>query len=454
MAVSEGDEMSIKRRGVNTYLVRIYLGRDPLTRKRIQSNCTVRGTLATAKKLEAKLKSEKELGHLYKTPRMTVNQLLDLYLHSSQGRHSEITQVSYRYCFNAYARPYIGSLPLQKLNVDNMQNLLNFLLDKKKGEDNGNPVKQNEGGRGLSPNTVRKLKKVLSGAFSFAVKKKFIVENPISGVELPPIRKSVADSMSIEEAITFSSVKDNFWFGNAFVFQLHTGLRPQELMALFWEDIDFEQGTVRIERACKWINGSFKRFGKTKNERGDRTIGLAPEQLDLLRAHRENQQKIIEECKTRGQCYGEPKIEEWVMSERPKQAHLYAEARLIFPMLTGRVPSPSPPFKEIKAMLRCAGITHGQTNYRWYDLRHTHATLLLSSGEPVHEVADRMGHSRIMLLSKYAHSLKSRLSSGAAVFAKLVPIKSTGSDPSSSEQDSQQKTMKKDTETEDDKSDI
>jgi integrase len=454
MAVSEGDEMAIRQRGVNTYLVRVYMGRDALTRKRLQINRTVHGTLATAKKLEAKLKSEKELGHLYKTPRMTVNQLFDLYLHSSQDRHSENTRVSYRYCFNVYMCPYIGSLLLQKLNGDHIQNLFNFLLEKKMGEDNGNPVKQSEGGRGLSPNMVRKLKKVLSGAFSFAVKKKFIAENPISGIELPPMRKSVADSMSIEEAITFSSVKDKFWFGDAFVFQLHTGLRPQELMALFWEDIDFEQGTVRIERACKWIKGSFKGFGKTKNERGDRTIGLAPEQLDLLRAHRATQQEVIEECKTRGQRYGEPMIEEWVTDKRPKQAHLYAEARLIFPKRTGKVPSPSSPFIDIKAMLRCAGITHGRTNYRWYDLRHTHATVLLSSGEPIHEVADRMGHSRIMLLSRYAHSLKSRLSSGAAVFAKLVPIKSNGSDPSSSEQDSQQKAMKKDTETEDDKSDI
>jgi integrase len=260
--------------------------------------------------------------------------------------------------------------------------------------------------------------------------------------------------MSVEEATAFSSVKDKFWFGDAFVFQLHTGLRPQELMALFWEDIDFEQGTVRIERACKWVRGSFKRFGRTKNERGNRTIGLAPEHLDLLRAHCAKQQKVIEECKTRGRRYGEPKIEEWVTSERPKQAHLYAEARLIFPNRTGRVPSASCPPYEIKAMLRCAGITHGQTNYRWYDLRHTHATILLSRGEPIHEVADRMGHSRIMLLSRYAHSLKSRLSSGAAVFAELVPIKSNGSGSSSPEQDSQQKTMEKDTESEDDKSDI
>ena len=134
--------------------------------------------------------------------------------------------------------------------------------------------------------------------------------------------------MTIEEAKAFGTVKDDFWYGNAFVFQLHMGLRPQEVMALIWEDVDFERGTVRIERACKWIRGVFTGFGPTKCKRSDRIIGLAPEHLELLRSHFEKQQQLIEQRKTRGQPYGEPKLKEWVQRERPQQSHLYDSARL------------------------------------------------------------------------------------------------------------------------------
>jgi len=288
----------------------------------------------------------------------------------------------------------------------------------------------NEGGRGLAPGTVKVIRNVLMGAFSYAVDEKLIAENPVSRTKLPPIRESKANSLTIEQAKAFISVKNNFWYGDAFVFQLHTGLRPQELMALIWEDIDFEQGTVRIERACKWIRGAFTGFGPTKSKRSNRIIELAPAHLELLQLHFEKQQKIIEDRKTKGSPYGEQKIKEWAMKERPKQAHLYASAKLVFPKSTGAVPSITNPRKEFKDMLQQAGITGDQSNIRWYDLRHTHASILLTKNEPHHEIAERMGHSVNMLLNTYAHVLKSRRGSGSALIAELIPVESNQTHPS------------------------
>jgi integrase len=43
---------------------------------------------------------------------------------------------------------------------------------------------------------------------------------------------------------------------------------------------------------------------------------------------------------------------------------------------------------------------------RLYDLRHTHASLLLAAGTQVHVVARRLGHaSPVMTLNVYAHVL-------------------------------------------------
>lgn len=413
--------MAIIKRGRDTYLIRVYQGRDAVTGKREEINVTVRGTLALAKKTEAKLKAQKESGYLVRTVRMPLNMLLDLYLAFVRHVLSESTQYKYKSYLKYYVRPYIGALPLTKVNAGRIQELFNFLLDKKREEDTGNNVVRG-GGMGLTPNTVKVVRNALKAAFNYAVDEKLIAENPVRRTKLPPIQESRANSLTVEEAKAFVSVKDDFWYGDAFVFQLHTGLRPQELMALIWEDVDFEHGTLRIERACKWVHGAFTGFGPTKSKRSARVIGLAPEHLDLLRLHFAKQQKVIEECKAAGSPYGEQKLEEWVKRERPKQSYIYASAQLIFPKPDGSVPSIFTPRKEFKSMLERAKLGR-QSSIRWYDLRHTHASILLAMNEPHHEIAERMGHSVSMLLNTYAHVLRTRLSSGSVLFARLIPVK-------------------------------
>lgn len=124
--------MAIIQRGADTYLIRVYLGRDALTKKRIEISVTVHGTLASARKVEAKLKSQKEQGRLVKTPQMILNKLLDAYLESVRHVHAESTQLKYRSYLSYYVRPYIGSMPLAKINANVLQELFNFLLDNKR----------------------------------------------------------------------------------------------------------------------------------------------------------------------------------------------------------------------------------------------------------------------------------------------------------------------------------
>jgi integrase len=342
---------------------------------------------------------------LFKTERITVNRFLDLYLDSNRHTHSVNTQIKYSNILNYYVREYLGTTLIQKVNRNDIQTLFNFLLD-----------------RGLAPSTVRGVKQVLHAAFNSAVNDKRITENPVSKIRLPPLNKSSANSLTPEQANAFIAVKDDHWYGDAFVFQLHTGLRPQELLALMWDDIDFESGTVRVERACKWPKGKFVGFGRPKTKASERTIELTEEILDFLRRRFDKQQKLIAEHKESDSRYGEPKIEEWIIKERPKQAHLYTSMNLIFPNRHGRVTGVTIPRLAFKAMLQAAEVDRC-ANFRWYDLRHTHATFLLLAGVPYHEVAERMGHKVSMLFSTYAHMLPQRRRLAAMTLQKLIPIK-------------------------------
>jgi hypothetical protein len=67
---------------------------------------------------------------------------------------------------------------------------------------------------------------------------------------------------------------------------------------------------------------------------------------------------------------------------------------------------------------------------RFHDLRHTHATLLLKAGVPVHVVTQRLGHSSAAFtLSRYSHVLPRQQSAAAAAFAQLVDRSGRGQPP-------------------------
>lgn len=61
------------------------------------------------------------------------------------------------------------------------------------------------------------------------------------------------------------------------------------------------------------------------------------------------------------------------------------------------------------------------TLIRLHDLRHTHATLLLTAREPVHVVSQRLGHaSAVVTMTVYAHVLPGSQREAANLFARLI----------------------------------
>lgn len=280
-------------------------------------------------------------------------------------------------------------------------------------------------GLGLAVNTVRKFRNMLNAAFNFAVDERLISHNPVRRTKLPPPPLSSANPLTIEEAFAFIKVRDCSWYGDALVFDLQTGLRPEELMSLIWDDVDFQAGTIRIERACKWARGTFRRFGPPKSKLSNRVIELAPEHVEFLKERKEKLELHTEEKKRAGHWLGEPKIKEWLLKERTNQNHLYKNTELVFPSRRGNVPLIKSPRKAFKYMLRRAGFTGNRLKVRLYDLRHTHATYLLLLGVPPHEVAARMGHTVDMLNTTYAHTLPERQRMASSIFVRLFPFKIT-----------------------------
>ncbi len=126
--------MSIIKRGEDIYLVRVYVARDPINKRRIEINKTVHGSRDDAERQEQILKDKAEAGQVTKSPRMTVKQLLEFFLESTHRRRGRARQETLTYYFKKYVVPHIGSLQISKVTPDDIQSLFDYLLDPKKEE--------------------------------------------------------------------------------------------------------------------------------------------------------------------------------------------------------------------------------------------------------------------------------------------------------------------------------
>lgn len=215
-----------------------------------------------------------------------------------------------------------------------------------------------------------------------ALEKRLLSENILDGVKLPKIPKPQPEFLSYKEMQLFFDAASDYWYGDAFKFQFVTGERNQELMALMWDDIDFKAAIVNIRRACCWVKGKFQGFKCTKNGE-ERTIELDRPTLKLLKKVKAKQEAHIKSRKKLGLSYG--------------------NERLVFCSQDGRVPNRDGVRQCFKRILKRIGITR---RFRWYGVRHTHATHLLDQeGVSPKMAANRLGHSVTMLFQTYGHEM-------------------------------------------------
>jgi integrase len=175
-----------------------------------------------------------------------------------------------------------------------------------------------------------------------------------------------------------------------------------ELLALHWRDVDFDAGVISIRRSVglSRVKGEKAKLkeGKTKN-RQSRVVDVDESTMSLLRT---------------------------LKRERGSLA-LARDDAIVFGDAEGRHRHPerfSRSFKDhlkrCRKQLEKEG-TEAPPEIRLHDLRHTHATLLLRKGRPVHIVSRRLGHkSEMITLSVYTHAMPGDQREAADSFAALV----------------------------------
>ena len=155
-------------------------------------------------------------------------------------------------------------------------------------------------------------------------------------------------------------------------------MRPAEILGLRWSDVDLATGSLVVRQTLVRI-GKTWRFEPPKTEKSRRTIPLPRSVVRALAAHKARQ------AETRLRCGPQ-----------------YQDHDLTFAAANGApLSSTNLVRRHLKPILRRAGLPE---TVRFYDLRHTCASLLLTAGENAKVVSERLGHAGITItLDTYGH---------------------------------------------------
>lgn len=190
--------------------------------------------------------------------------------------------------------------------------------------------------------------------------------NPADAVDLPKQERKEMRAMNQDEAQRFLETVAGTRWEVLFTTLLTTGLRPSEAMALKWGDIDLGAGQLSVRRTVKRVKGVWV-YEEPKTKSSRRLIELPMGTVQALVGLQQDYELVF----TNG--LGEP-------------INIYTVIEHHFKPVLKRIGLP----KEV----------------RLYDLRHTHAALLLLAGVHPKIVSERLGHSSIQItLDTYSHVL-------------------------------------------------
>jgi integrase len=377
-AVSSGRSRGqIIRRGDKKWLVRAYTGTSPKG-KREYSSKIVRGTHAQSKQALTELLREVDTDQHIAPSKQTLREFLTAWLtNTAPLRVSASTVIGYRSTL-IRVLDTLGSERLDKLTPQMIQRLYSKMDDDE-----------------LSSRTIEAVHTVLKMALEQAVTWRLIVRNPTRGAERPAkVKSQVAQAFNAEEVDLFleAAKKDaNHALWLAFV---TTGLRPQEMFALKWTDImhrnvrvqrdgayvDVPTTVLNVQRAMKHVGkGRYEVSTTMKTKKSKRTVAIPASLVETLSAHKRTQ---AEQILAAGESY-------------ERSGYIFAN----------RVGRPLD-VNNVRDLFHAMCVQAKVRKVRLYDLRHTHATLLLSAGVHLKIVSERLGHSSIMLTGDtYSHVL-------------------------------------------------
>jgi len=281
------------------------------------------------------------------------------------------TKREYTHIYKKNISPYIGERNINSLVKSDIQRIIDRASD-----DSYAYERQN------------KIKVILRDMLQRAVEDNLVVNNPVSGIKLRADKEIKAKSLTVEEQSLFFDYCRNTFYDNLFNVAVNTGLRPGELFALQFSDIDLDNGLIDVNKTLvyqKYLDDECKTFHvePPKTKKSYRKVPIN----SVCRKFLESQLEL----------------KSVVSQKRPKQQNDYVFVTKFNTPLNSVIYSDA-----IKAVIRQINLARPFDNqfevFSGHTFRHTFATRCFESGVDAKVVQSYLGHASLkMTMDLYTH---------------------------------------------------
>src|SRR5579859_330906 len=221
---------SIRRSGERSWELKFDLGRDSVGKRQTRYR-SFKGSKRAAQAELTRLTAATQRGDYVEASKDTIGDFITRWSRDwAEANVSPKTLERYNELIKNQIIPHIGSRPIQKLRPVDLNELYAKLLRD-----------------GLASRTVGHVHRLLHRVLGHAVAWDVIIKNVASVVKPPKVE---AEEIEIVRDITklLQTLRGKSLYPIAML-ALATGMRRGELLALRWQDVDFDAGTVRVERS-------------------------------------------------------------------------------------------------------------------------------------------------------------------------------------------------------------
>ncbi len=320
--------------------------------------------------------------------------------HYKKGNIDQSTFESYKDHINLHILPELGHIKLSKLKTFHLQELYH-----KKLQDG---ARRDSKPGGLSARVVRYLHMISRQALEQAKVEGLITVNPCDAAKPPRLERKEVKVLDSDQVALFLKEAKPCRYYTAFLLDLNTGMRRGEVLALQWDDINFETGEIQVRKTIERSKEYGLRIKNHTKNKKNRPVSAAPAVIETLK-------------------FWKARIDK----EKKDLGNAYLNNNLVFPNEIGGITCPRAFSRQFeRAIERCnnrlvdAAIKEikeetgkdelskeeiksieqsHRINVSPHSLRHTFATLSLQEGCDPKSIQEALGHhSAAFTLDVYA----------------------------------------------------
>ena len=341
-------------------------GYDACTGKQIQRSITGKTQKEVAQKLR-QITAEIDAKTYVAPCKLSISEWMSIWAQDYLVGVKASTAYLYRRTIELYIDPHLGHIRLDALNAHTVQHFYNELAKPSKPD-----------AAPLSAKSIKNIHGVLHKALQQAVLLNYIRYNPTTACVLPKIVKKEIHPLTDQQTAQLLNLLKGSKYEIPLTVDLFTGLREGELLGLIWDCVDFEKGTILVNKQLRRSQrkGGTYYFSPPKNNKS-RTITPAPYVMKLLQAQKVQQAE-----------------------QRLMAGPAWEDSGLVFTNEFGRYISYRAIFDCFKRIVKRIGLPDA----RIHDLRHTYAVNCIRAGDDIKTVQSNLGHATAAFtLDVYGH---------------------------------------------------